>query len=351
MTNSVKNSVSTEMLESKDFLYTKGFTLEGGEKLDQLKITYNTFGTFNKEKNNVIWVCHALTANSNPVSWWQGLVGENFLYNLDEHFIVCANILGSCYGTSGPLEINPKTGKPYYLSFPQVTIRDMVKAHELLREHLGITKIHTCIGGSLGGQQVLEWSIMNPTLISYAILMATNAFHSPWGIAFNESQRMAIKADPTWKDNSAEAGKIGMAAARAMALLSYRTYETYKKTQSEDNCELVSDFKAISYQQYQGEKLVKRFHCHSYLYLTIAMDSHNVGRGRGGVEKALEKVQARTLLLGIGSDILFPPSEQKYIQQHVKGAVYKEIESLYGHDGFLIETEEIGGVIKAFYKG
>lgn len=351
MTQTVKNYyVSSESVSSKDFLYTKGFTLESGEKLDQLKITYSTFGTLNKEKNNVIWICHALTANSDPVTWWPGLVGENFLYNPEEYFIVCANILGSCYGTSGPLEMDPATGKPYYLSFPQVTIRDMVKAHELLREHLGITKIHTCIGGSLGGQQALEWSIMNPSLISHSILMATNAVHSPWGIAFNESQRMAIKADPTWKENSLDAGKAGMSAARAMALLSYRTYETYKKTQSEENCEKTTDFKAISYQQYQGEKLVKRFHCHSYLYLTYAMDSHNVGRGRGGVEKALAIIQTKTLLLGIGSDLLFPPSEQKYIQQFVKGAVYKEIESLYGHDGFLIETGEITKVIKAFYK-
>lgn len=351
MTNSVKNNyVSSESVASKDFIYTGEFIFESGEKLDQLKINYHTYGTFNKEKNNVIWVCHALTANSNPVSWWEGLVGDNFLYNPEDYFIVCANILGSCYGTSGPIEIDPETRKPYYLSFPQVTIRDMVNAHELLREHLGIKKIHTCIGGSLGGQQALEWSIMNPSLISYSILMATNAFHSPWGIAFNEAQRMAIKSDPTWKDNNADAGKIGMGAARAMALLSYRTYETYNKTQSEEGCELKTGFKAISYQQYQGEKLMKRFNCHSYLYLTQAMDSHNVGRGRGSVEKALASIKSKTLLLAIGSDILFPPSEQKYIQQKVTGAVYKEIDSLYGHDGFLIETDEIAGIIRDFYK-
>ena len=351
MTNSVKNHyVSSEAVASKDFIYTGGFTFESGEKLDLLKINYHTYGTFDEKKNNVVWVCHALTANSNPISWWQGLVGDNFLYNPEEYFIVCANILGSCYGTSGPVETDPKTGKPYYLSFPQVTIRDMVNAHELLRVHLGITQIHTCIGGSLGGQQVLEWSIMNPTLISNSIIMASNAFHSPWGIAFNEAQRMAIKSDPTWKDNSIDAGKTGMGAARAMALLSYRTYETYKKTQSEETCELKEGFKAVSYQQYQGEKLVKRFNCHSYLYLTHAMDSHNVGRGRGSVEKALATIKSRTLLIGIESDILFPPSEQEYIQQRVEGAVYKGIKSLYGHDGFLIETEEIAGIIRDFYK-
>ncbi len=336
-------------VENKDYIYNGEFNLELGENLIQVKINYSTYGTLNKDKSNVIWVCHALTANADPVSWWAGLVGDGFLYNPEEHFIVCANILGSCYGTSGPVEINSSTGKAYFLSFPQVTIRDMVAAHELLRKHLGIEKIHTCLGGSLGGQQALEWSIQHPTLIDHLILMATNAFHSPWGIAFNEAQRMAIKSDPTWNEDSIDAGKKGMGAARAMALLSYRTYETYNTTQSEESCELTNNFKAVSYQQYQGEKLIKRFNCHSYLYLTQAMDSHNVGRGRGSVEKALALVKSKTLLIGIGSDILFPPSEQKFIQQHILGATYKEINSLYGHDGFLIETEEIGGIILAFY--
>ena len=338
-------------VENKNYIYNGEVNLELGEKLSQVKINYSTYGTLNKNKSNVVWVCHALTANADPVSWWPGLVGDDCLYNPEEYFIVCANILGSCYGTSGPIELDPSTNKNYFLSFPQVTIRDMVAAHELLRKQLGIEKIHTCIGGSLGGQQAIEWSITNPSLIDHLILMATNASHSPWGIAFNESQRMAIKADPTWDSDSLEAGKNGMGAARAMALLSYRTYETYKKTQSEEGCELTKNFKAISYQNYQGEKLVKRFNCHSYIYLTQAMDSHNVGRGRGSVEKALSLVKSKTLLLGIGSDILFPPSEQKFIQQHIKGSVYKEIDSLYGHDGFLIETEVIGGVIKEFYGG
>ncbi len=337
-------------VEHKDYLYTGTFTFESGETLTQLNIHYTTYGTLNKEKNNVVWICHALTANADPVSWWPGLVGEGFLYNPEEYFIICANVLGSCYGTSGPTEINPATGKPFYLSFPQVTIRDMVAAHELLRNYLKIEKIHTCLGGSLGGQQALEWAVSQPDVIEHLVLMATNAFHSPWGIAFNESQRMAIKADPSWKEESLEAGKAGMGAARAMALLSYRTYETYQKTQSEDTIEKREGFKAISYQQYQGEKLVKRFNCHSYLYLTYAMDSHNVGRGRGTVETILGGISAKTMLLAIGSDILFPPSEQKFMHEHIKNSVYREVHSLYGHDGFLIETNEIAGMIRDFYK-
>ncbi|HSZ25228.1 MAG TPA: homoserine O-acetyltransferase [Cytophagaceae bacterium] len=337
-------------VENKEYIYSENFILESGEKLPSIKIQYSTYGTFHKDKSKVVWICHALTANADPVSWWSGLVGDGFLYNPDDYFIVCANILGSCYGTSGPVEIDPTTGNRYYLSFPSVTIRDMVAAHELLRVHLGIEKIHTCIGGSLGGQQALEWSIIQPSLIDHLILMATNAFHSPWGIAFNEAQRMAIKADPTWEDSTLNAGKTGLSAARAMALLSYRTYETYCKTQSEESCEVTKGFRAITYQQYQGEKLVKRFNTHSYLYLTHAMDSHNVGRGRGRAEKALAMVKSKTLLVGIKSDILFPPSEQKYLQKHIMGSFYKEIDSLYGHDGFLIETDEIARVIRDFYK-
>jgi homoserine O-acetyltransferase len=283
------------------------------------------------------------------VAWWPGLVGEGLFYNPEEYFIICANVLGSCYGTSGPLEINPETNEPYYLSFPFVTIRDMVAAHEILRRELGIEKIHTCVGGSVGGQQALEWSIMQPEVIKNLILMASNAVHSPWGIAFNEAQRMAIKADATWNEKSPEAGQKGMGAARALALLSYRSYETYKKTQSEEGCEKTTDFKAISYQQYQAEKLIKRFNCHSYLYLSQAMDSHNVGRGRENIEKALSTIKSKTLIIGISSDILFPPSEQKFLELHIENAIYREIDSLYGHDGFLIETVKIAEIIKAFY--
>jgi homoserine O-acetyltransferase len=336
-------------VKNQDFIYRGDFEFESGEKLSQVKINYTTYGTFDKSKNNVVWICHALTANSRPDSWWPNMIGENFIYNQDDYFVICANVIGACYGSSGPTEINTETGKPYFLSFPKTTIRDMVKALDLLRVELGIEKIHTCVGGSLGGQQALEWAIIQPKLIENLMIMATNAVHSPWGIAFNESQRMAIKVDSTWNEESLEAGKKGLAAARAMALISYRTYETYKNTQSEDDCEKTDNYKAVSYQQYQGQKLIKRFNAHSYIYLTNAMDSHNVGRGRCGVEKALALVQSKTLVVGIRSDILFPTSEQKYLQKHIKGAVYNEIDSFYGHDGFLIETKEITKVIKAFY--
>lgn len=336
-------------MKNKLFTYNQSVKLESGESLPALQIAYSTLGELNASKDNVIWVCHALTANSEVAVWWDGLIGEGKFYNPAEHFIVCANIIGSCYGTSGPTEINPITGKPYYLSFPLFTIRDMVTAHELLREHLGIASIHTCIGGSLGGQQAMEWAIAKPQLIENLILLATNAAHSPWGIAFNESQRMAIAADPTWRHESLDAGQQGMKAARAIALLSYRNYDTYSHSQAETDIEKTDDFRASSYQNYQGEKLVKRFNCHSYWYLSKAMDGHNVGRGRGGIEKALELISAKTLVIGIRTDILFPVLEQVFLAENIPGAIYSQIDSLFGHDGFLIETSQITESITSFY--
>jgi homoserine O-acetyltransferase/O-succinyltransferase len=337
-------------LKNQKLKHTEVFKLESGQTLAELNIAYSTIGKLSPKKDNVIWICHALTANSEVAGWWPGIIGEGKLYDPEKYFIICANILGSCYGTSGPLETDKKTGEPYYMKFPQFTIRDMVAAHEILRNHLEIKKIHTCIGGSLGGQQAMEWAASNPELISNLILLATNAYHSPWGIAFNESQRMAIKSDPTWQEARADAGQEGLKAARAIALLSYRNYDTYLLSQVETDLEKTDGYKASSYQNYQGEKLINRFNCHSYWFLSKAMDSHNVGRGRGGIAKALSSIKSNTLLIGITTDILFPVSEQKFLQENIPNSLFNEIDSLFGHDGFLIETEKIERSIKAFYK-
>lgn len=331
------------------FTYQQAFDLECGESLPSLQVYYSTWGTYKPEENNVVWICHALTANSDVSSWWEGIVGENQFFDPNKHFIVCANILGSCYGSSGPLDINPKTKRQYFLDFPLVTIRDMVRAHILLREHLGIQHIHTLVGGSLGGQQALEWAIMEHERFDNFVVLATNAYHSAWGIALNETQRMAIAADPTWTDEDENAGKQGLKAARAIAFLSYRNFDTYKKTQGETDIEKIDHYRASSYQQHQGTKLVNRFNCHSYYYLTKALDSHHVGRGRGGVEKALATITAKTLVIGVSSDILFPVEEQKFIAQHIKGAEYQEIDSFYGHDGFLTEAKAITELLKNFF--
>ncbi|MFB2120269.1 homoserine O-acetyltransferase [Parapedobacter sp. 2B3] len=330
------------------FNYPKTFKLENGKRIRNLSIGYHTYGQLNERKDNVIWVCHALTANADVFGWWPGLFGEKDFFNPAEHFIVCANIIGSPYGSTNPLSTNPVTGYPYYLSFPQFSIRDMAAAHALLADHLGIGKIAVVIGGSLGGQQALEWAIADPDRIRNLVLVATNAAHSPWGIAFNESQRLAISTDRTFYANIPNGGAKGLKAARSIALLSYRGYDTYGATQLETSDDKQDDFRASSYQNYQGEKLVKRFNAYSYWLLSKAMDGHNVGRGRQSVPDALRLVQAKTLVIGIDTDLLFPVEEQKFLAKHIAGAKYAEINSFYGHDGFLIETKRIAEVLADF---
>lgn len=337
-------------MNEQKFKHEQPFEFESGEVLPCLEIGFHTYGKLNQNRDNVVWVCHAFTANSDALDWWKGLFGSGYYFNPEEHFIVCANMLGSCYGSSGPLTVNPQTGKNYYLSFPQVTVRDMVKSLQLLAAHLGISQIHTLIGGSLGGQQAMEWAIVEPEFIKNLILIATNAKHSPWGIAFNESQRLAIAADHTFYENKPDGGAKGLKAARSMALLSYRGYKTYGIKQHEDNNDVVDNYKASGYQNYQGDKLVARFNAYSYWYLSKAMDSHNVGRKRASIEDALSKITSRTLIIGIKSDLLFPIEEQQYLFQHIPQSAYAEFDSYYGHDGFLIETEALTNIITSFFK-
>jgi len=341
MSTGISNITSTTTLV---YRHTQAFYLEQGGVLPQLEIAYTTHGKINADGTNVVWICHALTANANPVEWWPGLVGENCLIDPNKYFIVCANVLGSCYGTTGPLSPN-ENGEAYYSHFPLVTIRDMVNAHILLADFLGIKNIHLLMGGSLGGQQVLEWSIIQPERIKKQVLVATNAVHSAYGIAFNESQRLAIFADPTYHEHTPTGGQNGLKAARSIALISYRTYQAYNHTQKEEDNNVISDFKAAGYQQYQGQKLVNRFNAYAYVSLSRSMDAHNVGRNRGGVEKALQQIKAQTICIGISSDILYPPVEQQFLQQHIPGARYAEIDSFYGHDGFLIETGKLTEII------
>jgi homoserine O-acetyltransferase/O-succinyltransferase len=337
-------------MSAKTYKYNKLFSLEAGATLPALEIAYHTYGTLNKEKNNVIWVSHALTANSDVFDWWKGLFGENDFYNPNEHFIICANNLGSCYGTTGPLSINPDSQQPWFSYFPQITVRDQARTLDVLRQHLGIEKIHTLIGGSLGGQIAQEWTLQNPGLVQNLIIVATNAKHSPWGVAFNESQRLAVKADRTYYSNAEDGGQKGLAAARSIALLSYRNYNTYHNTQQETNLNKVNDFASSSYQRYQGEKLVKRFNAYSYVRLSEAMDSHNVARNRNEkLEHSLHQIKAKTLVIGISSDILFPVTEQQFLAKHIPEARYHEIDSFYGHDGFLLETKQLTEAMRNFY--
>ena len=332
----------------KLFTYQQPFTLESGTVLPQVHLGYTTHGTLNETGDNVVWIFHALTANSDPAEWWPGLVGKGRLFDPAVYFIVCVNMPGSCYGSTGPLDENIIGNTPYYHNFPWFTTRDMISAYSLLADELGVRRIAIGIGGSMGGQQLLEWAIEQPSLFETIFPIATNAKHSPWGVAFNASQRMSIEADPTWKERNAQAGVEGMKVARSIALLSYRNYETYEGAQEETTNEKIDDFKSASYQQYQGEKLAKRFNAFSYYFLSKGMDAHNVGRGRGGIENALQQVRAKTLVIGIETDILFPVTEQKRLAKYIPGAAYKTIQSPYGHDGFLLEFGQIEKCINEF---
>lgn len=331
------------------FHYNKPFTLEAGETLPGFQLKYTTLGKLNSDRSNVVWVCHALTGSSDFTDWWGDLFREGSAFDPQHHFIICANILGGCYGSTGPLSINPDTGKSYFHSFPFITNRDVVRAFDLLRQELKLEKVNTLLGGSLGGQQVAEWAIQQPEVFEYIIPMACNAVHSPWGIAFNEAQRMAIEADPTWKDDDARAGSEGLKAARAIGMISYRYYETFNQTQAEKNNDILADFRSATYQRYQGEKLVNRFNAFTYTTLSRIMDSHNVGRQRAGIKEALQLIKAKTLVIAIDTDYLFPVSEQKFLASHIPNAKYEELTSLYGHDGFLVEFEQLDKIIKQFY--
>ncbi|OFY43236.1 MAG: homoserine O-acetyltransferase [Bacteroidetes bacterium GWF2_40_14] len=331
------------------FEYNSPFVLESGQVLENLEICYHYTDNISEGKE-VIWVCHALTANSNPLEWWSDLVGEGKLFDTRRYTVICANVLGSCYGSSGPASFKD-SGDRYLLSFPEVTVRDTVRAHNLLREHLGIKNIDLILGGSIGGFQALEWGIIYPDVVKNIVLIACNARVSPWGTAFNESQRMALFADSSFEEQrDLYGGKAGLAAARSIALLSYRSVLGYGLTQKESDDDTIFAQRACSYQQYQGKKLVDRFDAYSYYTLTKSIDSHNVGRGRGGVEEALKKVIANTLIIGIDSDLLFPIEEQKYLHSKIEGSGFEQISSEFGHDGFLLEWERIETAIKKHIK-
>jgi len=223
--------ISEFILSYNIFTYNRPFTLESGKTLPGYQLAYTCSGTLNSSKSNVVWVFHALTANSDPAEWWPGLVGRDKLINPDKYFIICVNMPGSCYGSISPLDTNQDTGKPYYHDFPVFTTRDMIRAYQPLKNELGINKIYLGIGGSMGGQQLLEWAIEEPELFEYIVPIATNAVHSPWGIAFNASQRWCIENDNSWKKKQPAAGLEGMKIARSFALISYRHYHSYQDAQ------------------------------------------------------------------------------------------------------------------------
>lgn len=325
------------------------FSLESGGTLRQLDIAYHTFGTLNERGDNVVWVCHALTANSDVADWWPHTVEEGCFLDPSRWFVVCANIIGSHYGTTGPLSVNPDTGEPYYGDFPKVTIRDMARAHALLADALGIGRIHALIGSSVGGFQALEWICGDPDRFDRLVLIATDAKASPWTIAIDETQRMAVTADSTYGERRPDAGMAGMAAARAIGLLTYRGGSGYNASQQDFPEHKPTDpHRACTYQRYQGDKLCRRYNAYSYVKILDSFDTHDVGRDRGGVDAALLRITCPTVVVGISTDIIFTSSEMKDLASKIPNARYHEIESEFGHDGFLVEHAKLNEILSPF---
>ena len=335
-------------MNKHEYIHDGLFEFEAGGSIQGLHIAYHTSENEWQENDSrkVIWICHALTANSNPQEWWPELVGPGKLFDTDKYFVVCVNMLGSPYGSSGPSSINPETGRPYFFDFPLITVRDIVKANNLVRRHIGIRHIDLMIGGSIGGFQSLEWAVMEPDVIKRVIGIACAVKCSAWLAAYNESMRMALEADPTFRAAAdLHGGEAGLRCARSIALISYRSYQGYNLKQSEADEDFLFAQKAGSYQRYQGKKLSDRFDAYSYYYLCASADSNNIGRNRGGVDAALSTIKSDCILIGIDSDRLFPTTEQKHIASCIPGAKYYEITSEFGHDGFLLENDQLTEII------
>jgi homoserine O-acetyltransferase len=361
------------------FKMNKTLSLENGQQLDNPQTVYETYGTLNKDASNVIMVCHALTGSANAAGsaefpqelleeipllekisgnyngYWDDIIGSGKLLDTDKYFIISSNILGSCYGASGPVSKN-SAGRTYQADFPQITVRDIVNLQKALLDHLNIHKIKTVIGGSLGGMQVLEWALLYPDMVDSIIPIATAARHSDWCIGINHLQRQAIKNDPLWENGYyTQNPKTGLSIARQIAMVSYRTdisfnsrYNHEQKFPERSEFDPKNIYQVESYLNYQGEKLVDRFDANSYICLSRVLDLQDVGRNRGGVRKALSAITQKTLCIGIDSDLLYPAREQQDIASSIPNAVYKEISSSNGHDAFLIEYDQMNDIIKPF---
>lgn len=329
------------------FKLDEPFQLEYGGELPEPIIAYHTYGTLNEARDNVIVICHALTANSDADDWWHGLFGKEDIFDWDKWFIICANNLGSPYGSSSPKQIDPATQQRYGMDFPFYTIRDTAKLHIKLLEYFQITRIKLLIGGSCGGNICQEIAYEWGERVENMALLCCSAMETPWVIAIHESQRITLSSDPTIYQKDEHAGEAGLKACRAVALPFYRTHASFKLRQKEIDLSIVKDFRAASYIKYQGDKFINRFDAHCYYHLLTALDTHNMGRGRGSIEKALSTITANTVVIGFDTDLLIPKIEQQFLAKHIPNGTYIEIKTLFGHDAFLIETKDIRNQIRS----
>ena len=359
------------------FATDRPFSLEGGGHLSNVTIAYETWGTLNPEASNAILVCHAWTGDSHvsgeageghpTEGWWHGVVGPGLAIDTRKWFVVCANVLGGCQGSTGPASPHPEDGRPYGLRFPVVTIRDMVRTQAHLADSLGIARWRAVVGGSMGGMQALEWAIMFPDRVGALALIATSAEASAQQIAWNSIGRRALFMDPLYNDGDYyDAGDdggpwSGFAVARMISQVTFRSdtrfNEKFGRRMKEGNfidgrVGLFDRFEVEGYLDYHGDKLVRRFDANSFLYIGRAMDLHDVGRGRGGTEQALARIKAPTLTLAIDSDILYPAYQQEKIHASLRNDdprnTHVTVRSDEGHDGFLIEVVPVGNALSRF---
>ncbi len=329
------------------------FRLESGESVDDPVVAYRTWGTLNRDGTNAVLVCHALTGSADADDWWAGMFGPGRALDPERDFIVCSNVLGGCYGTSGPLSPAPDGARRQGGDFPRVTVRDMVHLQRRLLDALGVRRLALVIGPSLGGMQVLEWAACYPERVGAIAPIGISARHSAWCIGISEAQRQAIWRDPLWRDGrypDDAPPRQGMSVARMIAMVSYRSWENFESRFGREQAK-PELFQVESYLRYQGDKLVDRFDAASYVRLTQAMDSHDLGRARGELEAVLAAIRQPALVVSVSSDVLYPPREQRYLAEHLPNARYEELDTPHGHDGFLIDLDELGEMVRAFRRG
>jgi homoserine O-acetyltransferase/O-succinyltransferase len=361
------------LITPRDFVHREPFTFKSGQTLPGFTLRYETYGTLSATRDNVVVVCHALSGDHHCAGWhspqdrkpgwWNNLIGPGKAVDTRRFFVVCANVLGGCQGSSGPSSINPATGRPHGIAFPFVTIRDMVRAQKLLLDHLGVTGVHAVVGGSMGGMQALQFAIEYPRLVRRVLAMATTGRESAQAIAFNEVGRQAIMQDPAWNrgDYPRDGGpRVGLAIARMMAHITYvsdasmdRKFGRRKKdTAAPEAYTFDLQFEVESYLRHQGQSFINRFDANSYLYITRALDQFDLEEGGQSLEQAFAPVDAETLVVGFTSDWLFPPAQNRRLALALlragKRASYAELATDLGHDSFLLESEDLYALVRAF---
>ena len=360
----------------------ESFQLEAGGKISPIDVEYETYGTLNPARDNVIFLLHALSGDAHAAGWdadaeatgriwrtrkpgwWDEMIGPGLPLDTNQYCIICANVLGSCYGTTGPDDINPATGKPYGLSFPVVTVGDWVRLQAMLLDYLKIDKVYGVIGGSLGGQQALEWALAYPDRVENALVLAASARLSAQGLAFNAVARNSILNDPHFQGGDYYSGSgpaEGLAAARMLGHITYLSdaamHEKFGRrlqNKTEPDFNFGIEFEVESYLAYQGRSFVERFDANAYLYITRAMDYYDAVKswGRGDLTRACSRINSRMMIVSFTSDWLYPPKECRELALAVcrngKPVTYVSVPSDYGHDSFLVETEKVGRLITDF---